>query len=124
MVNHSGLKPFTCGICNRKFGKRFMLFKHMLTHSKRNLLRCEWFDKQLSDERSLSKHVRIHTGDKHYVRDICNSRFREHVCLRNHIFNHECVPKIIFLFLNQNLGSGYSKEPLSVRVSFEHQDIC
>ena len=33
-ISHLEVKNFTCEICGKKFGKKFILNKHILTHSK------------------------------------------------------------------------------------------
>lgn len=54
----SGEKDFECGVCSRKFAKKFALNRHMLTHTLERPFKCKLCDKAYTQSNDLKAHFR------------------------------------------------------------------
>lgn len=86
MVTHTGLKLFTCTICNKSFTQSGSLLTHMRKHADFNY--CKILEKKSEDQThlcpicgkvfgqtfSLTIHIRRHLGDKPYKCDTCEMK--------------------------------------------------
>lgn len=102
-------RHFTCGICGKAFRTRFNLKRHELTHADPELSECSiclkavqdverhmkrtHFSKHICDicgskfatNGNLIKHMRIHSGDRPYICEMCGKNFRQKSILEIHI---------------------------------------
>lgn len=86
MVTHTGVKPFTCKICNTSFTQSGSLATHVRKHddfkeqnskkkaSTKETHLCPLCGKIFNKAFSLTVHVRRHTGDKPYKCTSCDMR--------------------------------------------------
>nr|XP_042895805.1 zinc finger protein 37A-like [Parasteatoda tepidariorum] len=83
---HTGARPYKCGICGIEvnvfvqefdFGKQGKPVKY----KKFSCSVCSYTSFQMGD---LKKHIRIHTGDRPFVCNICGRSFRQISHLRSH----------------------------------------
>ena len=80
VINHvSGPVPhletttnaFSCRYCNKLFSRPNHVTKHERIHTGERPYSCEICGKFFTEKGHLTRHERIHTGEKHYVCEIC-----------------------------------------------------
>ena len=78
-------------ICNKKFANKSALRQHKNIHDK--VHRCETCQKCFGSKVDLDRHIIIHTGEKPYVCSKCDKRFRRKDHLKDHEAIHSDVRK-------------------------------
>ena len=87
-------KKFQCVVCEKKFGHKSSLNRHMLTHTKLNVNECDICKKKNSNKSDLVRHFRIHLGEKPYGCAECGKWFTQSSERCKHIrINHKELSK-------------------------------
>ena len=84
---HSTEENVTCDICGQKCQSKTKLYYHIRrNHCTRKPIACSVIgcDKKLSDRGGLAQHSRIHSGEKPFKCDMCQTTFRKPDHLRKH----------------------------------------
>ena len=83
---HTGEKPFTCDVCDRKFETNSVMKIHQLTHTGEKPYTCDICEKRFT----TSSDLKIHqvAGDKHFKCNICEMTFGQKYVLKNHQLTH------------------------------------
>ncbi|XP_013194549.1 zinc finger protein 665 isoform X1 [Amyelois transitella] len=83
-------KPFLCYHCGVRFTRRYHLNRHIQTHTKKIVYKCEHCPSKFIDKRILSMHIRKeHASEIEYACEICQQRFKKKYGLNRHLATHE-----------------------------------
>ncbi|XP_040061231.1 zinc finger protein 34-like isoform X1 [Ixodes scapularis] len=85
---HIGERPFSCGVCEKTFAKRYGLMAHDRTHTGEKPFKCNTCSKAFTLKRTLANHERIHTGEKPFKCNTCSKAFTRKTNLANHERTH------------------------------------
>ncbi|PSN55218.1 hypothetical protein C0J52_00617 [Blattella germanica] len=77
-----------CGFCNKIFGKKYHLNRHLLLHTGERPYTCEQCNKSFTDKSNLITHLRLHSGYLPYNCEICNKCFNGKTGLNTHMLVH------------------------------------
>lgn len=81
------LRPFECSLCFKTFQKQNHLTRHIKIHSGDRQHKCPYCGKAFLRSDNLKKHIRIHTGEK-FPCQFCNRGFTDSSNLTKHIRTH------------------------------------
>ncbi|KAJ2554364.1 zinc-finger protein [Coemansia sp. RSA 1933] len=89
---HTGAKPFSCGVCTKRFSEAHIMQQHLRVHTGERPFKCaqSGCGKEFAVSSALTIHRRTHTGEKPYECrfDGCVRRFAESSNLTKHMRIH------------------------------------
>ncbi|XP_062619452.1 uncharacterized protein LOC134281011 [Saccostrea cucullata] len=94
---HKEVKPFKCNYCPLRFksvegSRNHMLHKHItpeeLKYIKFKVYKCEYCNKLMGQKHMYMRHVRLHTGERPCVCDVCGRSFTMPATLNVHKKTH------------------------------------
>ena len=85
LSTRSGVKPFACSQCERKFSHRGLLNRHLRVHSGEKPFACSQCGKAFTRKGHLNDHLRVHSGEKPHACNQCEKKFsRRYDLVRHH----------------------------------------
>ncbi|KAL8599774.1 hypothetical protein ACOMHN_040484 [Nucella lapillus] len=81
---HLEIRPHVCDVCGSSFPEKSALTKHKRIHSGEKPYTCDICETAFTFRCTLRAHRRIHTGEKPYMCDICGNAFSRGNTLKKH----------------------------------------
>lgn len=72
---HTGLMPFICGICPKKYATKHKLKEHMMRHEGIKNHICPFCGLRKTTPHELKVHINYHTREKMYPCKVCSAVF-------------------------------------------------
>jgi len=86
---HPDTKPFSCDLCNKRFDRKENLSRHVRIHTGDRRYVCNHCGKGYTDPSGLKKHVIAkHASDLYSCDVCCNATFRSKDSLNRHLSKH------------------------------------
>ncbi|XP_055765462.1 zinc finger protein 777-like [Salvelinus fontinalis] len=82
---HTGEKPFACSLCVKRFKRRVELNVHLRWHNGEKRHWCSYCGKGFLDYNNLKRHKFVHTGEKPYTCTECGKHFKQTGHLKKHL---------------------------------------
>ncbi|XP_059205819.1 zinc finger protein 333-like [Centropristis striata] len=84
----AGEKRFSCSECGKSFVYKYLLKRHMVTHTGEKPFSCSVCKKSFTQRDSLRVHMRIHTGEKPFSCTVCQNSYSHRYSLKQHMRCH------------------------------------
>ena len=79
--------PYKCIQCDKEFSSNTNLTKHIRIHTGEKLYKCNLCEKTFSQQYDLKRHSEIHTGEKLYKCNLCEKNIFTGTCFKTTFWN-------------------------------------
>lgn len=87
-THHSGVKPFRCVKCGKRFVSENVLDEHQKRHDGMKPFKCTYCPKSFNYKNDLKRHILSHTGQNLHSCNICGKSFARRDHLNMHFSSH------------------------------------
>ncbi|XP_052745544.1 zinc finger protein 569 isoform X4 [Bicyclus anynana] len=87
-VDTAAKKCYTCDVCKKMFKQKWLLNKHMKSHTERKIFTCELCQYKCTYRNYLVRHMRSHTVKKNFSCTLCEYRCARRFRLLCHMRTH------------------------------------
>ncbi|XP_068440765.1 zinc finger and SCAN domain-containing protein 31-like isoform X3 [Clinocottus analis] len=84
----TGVKPFQCSVCGKRFARQRFLSQHMTVHTGEKPFSCSVCDKTFARKGNLKYHMTVHTGEKPFSCSVCGKKFPLEQTMKRHLIVH------------------------------------
>lgn len=89
LISHQDKKdPLECHICHRLLASKLTLSRHIRVHTGEKPYKCSFCEKSFKDHYPMKVHERIHKGEKKHICTVCGKRFLEKAYMLKHLRVH------------------------------------
>ncbi|XP_028440181.1 zinc finger protein 629-like [Perca flavescens] len=112
---HSEEKRFTCPVCELVFSSKGNFVIHMRIHTGERPFSCPFCSKRFAQKGNLRKHLTVHTGEKPFSCSVCSKRFAHKETLKQHLIVHTGEKSFSCSFCSQRFAlKQYLKQHLTI----------
>ena len=83
--SHTGIKPYTCIVCDTSFAEWGNWKRHELIHSGVKAFACQFCESKFIDMAGKKQHEKMHTGEKAYTCKFCDKSYITKNKMKKHV---------------------------------------
>ncbi len=84
ILTHTGERPHKCHHCKKAFSTTGIRDEHERTHTGEKPYQCGFCSKYFATSSNFARHQRIHTGERAFQCTLCDKSFNQRSTLQNH----------------------------------------
>lgn len=111
MMRHTGVRPYKCRVCDRRFGDFGSRQKHERLHLGIRPYECPQCGKSFTYSYVLTNHLLTHTGEKNFACEPCNKKFTKAHHLKYHNKVHH---KELYLQQQMELEAKRTRQQMNI----------